>query len=115
IVYCGNFKHQQYTNYDGHLIVEMAEKLGFPNLATQLTEAFKELASAEIPNDLCNTNTQDVSFRLAPKSYQMRLSLTFQNRFIRKPRCLVSAIVRKFGGLCLASSKKKVPAESQLR
>lgn len=114
IVYCGDFKHQQYINYDGHFIVEMAEKLGFPNLAIQLAEAFKESASAEISSELCNTNDQDVSFRLAPKSYQKSLSLTFRNWLIYKPRRLVSAIVRKFSGLRPTTSlKKKVPAESQ--
>ncbi|MBD1841394.1 hypothetical protein H6F78_12135 [Coleofasciculus sp. FACHB-64] len=114
IVYCGDFKHQQYINYDGHLIVEMAEKLGFPNLATQLTEAFKETASAEIPRELCNTNAQDVSFRLAPKSYQKRLSLTFYNLLIHKPRRLVSAIARKFGNLRPSTSMTKdVPTISQ--
>ena len=114
ILYCGDFKHLQYINYDGHLIVEMAEKLGFPKLATQLAEAVKETASVEIPSDLCNTNAQDVSFRLAPKSYQKRLSLTFYNWLIRKPRRLVSAIVRKFGGLRPAIFlKKNVPAGSQ--
>ncbi|MBD2740768.1 DUF6817 domain-containing protein [Coleofasciculus sp. FACHB-1120] len=107
IVYCGDFKHQQYINYDGHLIIEMAQKLGFPNLANHLAEAVKETALAEIPSEFCNTNAQDVSFRIAPKSYQKRLSLTFHSWLIRKPRRLVSAIVRKFGSLHLSISLKR--------
>lgn len=98
ILYCGNFKHQQYINYDSHLIVEMAQKLGFPALAVQLENSFKEVSSSEIPEELCNQNRQDVSFRIAPKSYQKRLLLTFC-RLLNKPLRLPAAIFRKFRNL----------------
>ncbi|MBD1834961.1 hypothetical protein H6F61_20235 [Cyanobacteria bacterium FACHB-472] len=98
ILYCGNFKHQQYINYESHLIVDLAQKLGFLPLAVQLKNSFKEVSSAQIPTELCNQNGQDVSFRIAPKSYQKQLLLTFRH-LLNKPLRLSSAIFRKVRNL----------------
>ncbi|HEY9297702.1 MAG TPA: HD domain-containing protein, partial [Phormidium sp.] len=37
ILYCGSQKYQRYVNHSSHLMVKMAEELGFPTLAEQLT------------------------------------------------------------------------------
>jgi hypothetical protein len=54
----------------GKLIVWTAEKLGYPTLAAELEKAFTEAARAEIPSALRRSHARNVSFLIAPQSYQ---------------------------------------------
>jgi len=71
ILYCGVEK-QRIASSDsvGPLMIQMAELLGFPDFALQLGDAFMETARAEIPPSLRKPDGRNVSFLVAPQSYQ---------------------------------------------
>lgn len=72
ILYCGEEKRQQanYINTIGKLMIQIAEKLGFPQLALQIEVALKDAAGADIPPALCRQDGRNFSFLVAPQSYQ---------------------------------------------
>ena len=92
ILYCGELKYQRYVNHSCNLMVEMAEKLGFPTLAKQLATTFQETTVAEIPSELRNRSGQNISFVIAPNSYQKKVSLVFYSWVFSKLRRLKSVI-----------------------
>lgn len=94
ILYCGKLKYQRYVNHSAHLMVEMAEKLGYPTLAKQLETTFQEATLAEISSELRNQSGQNVSFVIAPNSYQKKLTLVLHSKVFSKLRRLKSAIRR---------------------
>lgn len=50
VLYCGNAKHRRaYIRSSLFISIEMANKLGFSSLATDLEGAFKECLSIELP------------------------------------------------------------------
>jgi hypothetical protein len=59
-----------YLNDNGQIMIQMAEKLGFPALGEALAQAFKETAEAEFEPALRGPNPRNKSFLLAPQSYQ---------------------------------------------
>ena len=65
-------KHRRYTKF-GSMMIEMADKLGFPNLGAELAQVLSETASAEIPREL-RSRQPGVSL-IAPRSYARRLSI----------------------------------------
>lgn len=77
ILYCGEQKLQRYIKQalvSGHLIVEMADKLGFPVLASELAKAFKE---ASLPAISITNPCQGIrhrSFVIPPKSLPQLVS-----------------------------------------
>jgi (p)ppGpp synthase/HD superfamily hydrolase len=73
IIYCGDFKQQQYGDRQNHLIADMAEKLGYPTLAIELTNAFRMTEAANIPPELCNPIQHYLSASIPPNSYQRKL------------------------------------------
>lgn len=60
---------------DIHILVEIAEKLGFPTLAAELKRAHSETISAQVLTELVARHK--VSFVITPKSYRKRLSAVF--------------------------------------
>ena len=72
ILYCGDERRRQtnYVDHNGQLMVQMAEKLGFPALGNGLESAFKEVAVADIPPLLRGPRAQNFSFVIVPRSYQ---------------------------------------------
>jgi (p)ppGpp synthase/HD superfamily hydrolase len=82
ILYSGEERRRQ--SIDGYaverLMVQMAEKLGYPALATEIANAFAETIRAEIPHAL-RGNGRDVSFLIAPQSYQ-RVMDALAKRFV---------------------------------
>jgi (p)ppGpp synthase/HD superfamily hydrolase len=99
----------EYTSRNGHLMVDIAERLGFPTLAADLKEAFKETALAEIPVEFHNKSVRSYSFVIPPKSYKKRLSVTLYQKLEHQAhslrRQLVSALSRvrrRIKRLCLA-------------
>ena len=115
LLYCGDGKYQKYINHSGDIIVDIAEKLGFPTLSVELARVFRETASNKIPLELRNSSAQNSSFLLAPKSYQKRLSVVLHHRFIKEYSHLLHTIVRKLGHLRSAiSMRTKLHAGSKL-
>jgi (p)ppGpp synthase/HD superfamily hydrolase len=77
IIYCGDFKQQQYGDRQNHLIANMAEKLGYPTLAVELANAFRDTETARIPPELCNPTKHYLSASIPPNSYQRKLPVWF--------------------------------------
>jgi (p)ppGpp synthase/HD superfamily hydrolase len=91
ILYCGNVKQRQhYINRSGAILVKIAEELGFPTLAADLAQIFRESTLAEIPAQLRRPSNS--SFTLAPSYYQRRLLVVFRHRLVYRLRCLHSAV-----------------------
>jgi len=63
-------RRTNYLNDNGRLMIEMAEKLGFPALGASLAQAFKETADANFVPALRGPKERNSSFLLAPQSYQ---------------------------------------------
>lgn len=66
LLYCAQAKQEKYTNHSDHLVVEIAEKLGFPSLAVELKTMYKETATAKIPLELRNHGGQKSTLLLVP-------------------------------------------------
>lgn len=80
IFYFGGLeKAREYLRRNGDLIADIARRLGFPSLATELSVTFQETLEADAPEDL-----QDLSRRLAfvvpPSSYRRRLSVAMRGK-----------------------------------
>ena len=93
ILYCGDVKQLEYAKHSHHLVVDMAEKLGFPALATELTNLLREPASTEIPIELRDQNGKTFPFFIVPmrKKRKKRFSLRLYRATIRKLLHLRSA------------------------
>jgi (p)ppGpp synthase/HD superfamily hydrolase len=71
ILYCGDGRRRFANNENlNALTIRLAEQLSFPALALRLGEAFREAAGAEIPPGLRAPQGRDISFLVAPQSYQ---------------------------------------------
>jgi (p)ppGpp synthase/HD superfamily hydrolase len=83
ILYCGIAKRRtaDYANEKGRIIVNMANKLGFAELAQAMAAAFEEAAKAKIP-PVSPLAQQDFSYLIAPLSYQ-RLMEAVHNRLAK--------------------------------
>ncbi len=91
VLYCANVKQRlNYVNSSSHLIVKMAEELGFPSLATELAQVFKEVTSANISSDL--RRDRNYSFQIPPKSCQKRPLVALRDRLFRGRRFLGSTL-----------------------
>ncbi|TRU57949.1 MAG: hypothetical protein EWV48_12085 [Microcystis aeruginosa Ma_QC_C_20070823_S13] len=90
VLYCAKYQERlDYLNACSHLMVAMAQKLGYPNLAIALEQIFKESANQNILPFLQNTeiysyvlNTSSPLQRLIGKwNYRLtnRLKIIFDN------------------------------------
>lgn len=87
VLYYGNVEERlDFIKNDGHIMIETAEKLGFPTLAANLEAAFKETVLADIPVELRNTNGLSHSFVIAPQSHCRRLSIKVFRELDRRLR-----------------------------
>jgi (p)ppGpp synthase/HD superfamily hydrolase len=71
ILYCGDPK--RLATSDRHrcrLMIEIAQRLGFPNLSEELARSVEGSASAALPGELLRARAANSSFLLAPQSYQ---------------------------------------------
>jgi (p)ppGpp synthase/HD superfamily hydrolase len=63
---------QRYMNRYLPMMVDMAHALGFPSLAAELAQSFREAASAEIPVEARSRSGEPRSYLIAPSSYCKR-------------------------------------------
>jgi (p)ppGpp synthase/HD superfamily hydrolase len=72
LVYSGDEKrrHSAKGNPMAKLMVQMADKLGYPALGVEIEKACTETVRAEIPRALRGSNGRDASFLIAPQSYE---------------------------------------------
>jgi (p)ppGpp synthase/HD superfamily hydrolase len=113
LFYYGDSETQRLMQH-GHIMIEMAGKLGYPILAADLARVFREAISTEVPVEVCNLSDRDRLFKvlrvrgrqesalIVPKSYCKRPSV----QFFQKLNKLSSSL--KLGKICgyLMSSKK---------
>jgi len=89
ILYRGNNEGiLRHINHNGQIMVEVAEKLGFPTLAGELSRMSAENALAEIPVELRSPRSWNISVVIAPKSCRKRLSVAFYQGLSRRLRYL---------------------------
>jgi (p)ppGpp synthase/HD superfamily hydrolase len=74
---------KDFINHNGDIMIELAKKLGFQNLASELSRAFKETLSAKIPGELLEQFTLNRHSTIAPKSYRLRSDLKFLGNFFK--------------------------------
>ncbi|MGH7834256.1 MAG: hypothetical protein ACREQK_11470, partial [Candidatus Binatia bacterium] len=82
VLYClkADSKRHYYLRF-GPMLVEMAEKLGFPALAAELTRALAETAAAEIFAEIRSRKPGVVL--VAPRSYCRRPATALRDELIR--------------------------------
>ncbi|NJO39264.1 MAG: hypothetical protein HC769_00370 [Cyanobacteria bacterium CRU_2_1] len=77
ILYCSDLKHDQYNNHQTMLIIEMAEKIGYPTLAAELDRAFQETTIAKIPLELRVLIGEEFSALIPPNSCRIKFPVWF--------------------------------------
>jgi (p)ppGpp synthase/HD superfamily hydrolase len=78
VLYCSNaHRRREYIERWGPDMAEMADRLGFPVLASELSRVFKEVTSTEIPKGLHIGNGRNHAYLIAPRSYCLGLSFAF--------------------------------------
>ena len=77
-LYYKDIGRKRYTT-DTHILGEVAESLGFPNLADEIRESYKETKLAKIPVEFTPEHSE--SFVIPPLSYRKRLSVLLLERF----------------------------------
>jgi (p)ppGpp synthase/HD superfamily hydrolase len=82
VLYCfaAEKRRQHYVDL-GPVTVGLAEKLGFPTLAAELTRVVHETASAKIPAEFRRRYTNEIL--IAPKSYCRRPAIVFRQKLSR--------------------------------
>lgn len=77
-LYCFNadYYYRRLIEYYGALIIEMADKLDFPLLATELGRVFRETTEVEVSVELRNRRKPVDAYLIAPRSSRERLSVT---------------------------------------
>jgi (p)ppGpp synthase/HD superfamily hydrolase len=84
IMYCSNHRNRQiFFKNMGSIMVEIANKIGFPTLATELEIAFKATLLATIPREFCQQYQESYSFLISPKSYRRKLLGAVFQKFAR--------------------------------
>ncbi len=107
LLYYRNTERQRLIRY-GDLMIQMAEKLGFPTLAANLAKVFREAISAEIPVEIRRLTNRNRSFEvirvsgkqeaffIIPKSYNKRLSVLFGQELSRLLSSMKSRKIFRF-------------------
>jgi len=82
VLYFDDVKRQRFMDCNDHVnrMVEMAEQLGFPTLATELARVIRGIAGAEIPIELRNPSYWGRGQLIPPKSYRLRLSFLLNQK-----------------------------------
>jgi hypothetical protein len=78
VLYYKDIGRKRYTT-DTHIVEEVAESLGFPNLAAEIRQSYEETVLAKIPVEF--TPEYSESFVIPPQSYRKRLSVLLLERF----------------------------------
>ena len=85
VLYCGNGEaRREYIRSPLNQSVEMANKIGLPQLAAELDAAFKDTLAADIPIALRNGN--DYTFAQPPASYGPRFKIALRDFIDARPR-----------------------------
>ena len=96
ILYRGNNEGiLRHINRDGQIMVEVADKLGFPTLAAELSRMLAETAMAEIPMELRSPRSWNHSVVFVPESCRKLLSVALNQQLHRGLHFLRSHHLRR--------------------
>ena len=65
-------EHKRYLERYGSMIVEMTQRLGFPQLAANIDAVFAETIKTTLPVEACIGTTRDQAYLVGPSSYRER-------------------------------------------
>jgi (p)ppGpp synthase/HD superfamily hydrolase len=91
--------HQQYTKCRGPLLVALGQRLGFPNLASEMELAFTNVAEVECPLEPYIRCKPTVAYLIAPRSYRERFPVMCYRR-LSEARRFGFEISRRAKRLC---------------
>jgi (p)ppGpp synthase/HD superfamily hydrolase len=84
VLYCGNAeRRREYVRSSLYRCIDMAVRLGFPELASELDGAFKATLAEDVP--VAFRRGENESFRLAPTSHGLRLAVRLRRLLARLP------------------------------
>lgn len=72
--------YQRFIEGDGPIMMDMAEKLGFPSLSTEMATAFGNITSAQIPMEPRMRGIQPAAYLVRPKSYRERFWVVYLSK-----------------------------------
>jgi len=75
--------YQQALEQEGPPLIDLADKLGFSTLATELARTFREIASGEVPLELRSRSIHFEAYLIPPQSYRQRLPVAIGHQLIR--------------------------------
>ena len=85
VLYCADAgQRREYVRASLYLSVDMAQRLGFPELADALSQAFTETLSEDVPTTL--RRRESSSFLVAPASYWLRWPVRLRRLLARLKR-----------------------------
>lgn len=73
-------KCREFISQNGPIMMQMAEKLGFPDLSAEFERVVNETLSAEIPTALADEVSQSCARLIVPQSYRKRFSLAIAQK-----------------------------------
>lgn len=79
MLYSGHGRQNKYIKDESYISVELAQVLGFPNLAAELKIVFDRAFSTTLPLALANITGHNGSYLLPPKTHQKRFSVALYN------------------------------------
>lgn len=68
--------YQRGMEHYGPMLVSMAERLGFPSLAIEMTKALESTKVARVPLEPCIRGKQRIAYPVIPASYRERLAVS---------------------------------------
>ena len=88
VLYSDDVNRKRLMDCNDHMptMVEIAQQLGFPALATELVRVIRDTVSAEIPMEILSRNCSKRNSRVPPKSYRLRLSIAIYQQLARVRR-----------------------------
>jgi (p)ppGpp synthase/HD superfamily hydrolase len=105
--HCGVEEYRKFIDTNCPIMVDMAERMGFPALAAELERVFKETVSDEIAAELFNEISRSRPIVIPPKSYRKRFSVVFYQELVRGPYYLRRKLHQKLHRLGLAFGMRK--------
>ncbi|WP_009633031.1 DUF6817 domain-containing protein [Synechocystis sp. PCC 7509] len=94
MLYSGHGRQDKYIKDENYISVELAEVLGFSDLAAELKTVFDRASTTKLPLVLADMTGHNGSFLLPPKTHQKRFSVALYNGLRR----LRSGIARRLRG-----------------
>lgn len=112
ILYCESAEgRKEGIKATGHLLIELANKLGFPMLAGELSIAFENNLETRTFAEFCNPGFGTRDFALAPLSYTLKPTIKIHQTTTEIPKQLLNRILN--GKQVLLSLRSRIHRKSK--